>query len=162
MVAEEAHARLRLHEQLVEPGGLADEALATSVAIEAHARGRVVREDDVEVDARAQRRELVAEPLEHGLHPLHARPCLRVGDGGGAERAEVAAHEVRRRVGVEMISVYVPTTPNPTSGFFLMMPRAETIELNMSVDEALKYVVSMGVVAPADRDGAVVVAMHRE
>jgi len=72
------------------------------------------------------------------------------------------AEEVRRRVGVEMISVYVPTTPNPTSGFFLMMPRAETIELSMSVDEALKYVVSMGVVAPFDRGGAVVVAMHRE
>jgi uncharacterized membrane protein len=48
-----------------------------------------------------------------------------------------------------MISVYVPTTPNPTSGFFLVMDRHEVIELEMSVDEALKYVVSMGVVAPA-------------
>jgi uncharacterized membrane protein len=47
-----------------------------------------------------------------------------------------------------MISVYVPTTPNPTSGFFLVMDRHEVIELDMSVDEALKYVVSMGVVAP--------------
>ena len=61
------------------------------------------------------------------------------------------ADEVRRLLGIEMVSVYVPTTPNPTSGFFLMVPRADTIELNMSVDEALKYVVSMGVVAPADR-----------
>ena len=61
------------------------------------------------------------------------------------------AAEVRRHVPTDMVSVYVPTTPNPTSGFFLMVPRAETIELNMSVDEALKYVVSMGVVAPADR-----------
>lgn len=66
----------------------------------------------------------------------------------------VPADEVRRHVDVEMVSVYVPTTPNPTSGFFLMMPRADTVELNMSVDEALKYVVSMGVVAPPDR-GAV-------
>ncbi|MEZ5603323.1 MAG: DUF502 domain-containing protein [Burkholderiaceae bacterium] len=72
------------------------------------------------------------------------------------------ADEVRRRVGVEMVSVYVPTTPNPTSGFFLMVPRAETIDLNMSVDEALKYVVSMGVVAPTDRSGATVAATHRE
>ncbi len=48
----------------------------------------------------------------------------------------------------EYVSVYVPTTPNPTSGFFLMMPRADIVELNMSVDEALKYVISMGVVAP--------------
>jgi uncharacterized membrane protein len=47
------------------------------------------------------------------------------------------------------VSVYVPTTPNPTSGFFLMMPRAEVIELDMSVDEALKYVISMGVAPPA-------------
>lgn len=48
----------------------------------------------------------------------------------------------------DYISVYVPTTPNPTSGFFLMLPRTEAIELDMSVDEALKYIVSMGVVAP--------------
>jgi uncharacterized membrane protein len=48
----------------------------------------------------------------------------------------------------DYVSVYVPTTPNPTSGFFLMMPRAEVIELDMSVDEALKYVISMGVAPP--------------
>jgi uncharacterized membrane protein len=48
----------------------------------------------------------------------------------------------------EHVSVYVPTTPNPTSGFFLMLPRARVHELDMSVDEALKYIISMGVVAP--------------
>ncbi|HEY7673950.1 MAG TPA: DUF502 domain-containing protein [Burkholderiales bacterium] len=48
----------------------------------------------------------------------------------------------------EYLSVYVPTTPNPTSGFFLMMRKAEIVELDMSVDEALKYVISMGVVPP--------------
>ena len=48
----------------------------------------------------------------------------------------------------EYLSVYVPTTPNPTSGFFLMMPKADVIELDMSVDEALKYIISMGVVSP--------------
>ena len=48
----------------------------------------------------------------------------------------------------DYVSVYVPTTPNPTSGFFLMVPRADVIVLRMSVDEALKYVISMGVVAP--------------
>jgi uncharacterized membrane protein len=58
------------------------------------------------------------------------------------------ALEIASRFESEMVSVYVPTTPNPTSGFFLMMPRAEVVELRMSVDEALKYVVSMGVVAP--------------
>ena len=48
----------------------------------------------------------------------------------------------------DYVSVYVPTTPNPTSGFFLMVPKADAIELDMSVDAALKYIVSMGVVAP--------------
>lgn len=51
----------------------------------------------------------------------------------------------------EYVSVYVPTTPNPTSGFFLMMPRQDVVELDMSVDEALKYIISMGVVAPPTR-----------
>ncbi|HXF18458.1 MAG TPA: DUF502 domain-containing protein [Burkholderiales bacterium] len=51
----------------------------------------------------------------------------------------------------EYLSVYVPTTPNPTSGFFLMMPKADVIELDMNVDEALKYIISMGVVAPEPR-----------
>ena len=48
----------------------------------------------------------------------------------------------------DYVSVYVPTTPNPTSGFFLMMERSQVVELDMSVDAALKYIVSMGVVAP--------------
>lgn len=48
----------------------------------------------------------------------------------------------------DFISVYVPTTPNPTSGFFLMMPKNDVIELDMSVDAALKYIISMGVVSP--------------
>jgi uncharacterized membrane protein len=48
----------------------------------------------------------------------------------------------------DYLSLYVPTTPNPTSGFFLMVPRADVIELAMSVDEALKYIISMGVVSP--------------
>ena len=57
--------------------------------------------------------------------------------------------EVAHHLGAGLVSVYVPTTPNPTSGFFLMVPRAEVIELEMSVDEALTYVISMGSVAPS-------------
>jgi len=49
----------------------------------------------------------------------------------------------------DYVSVYVPTTPNPTGGYFVMLPRQDTIELDMSVDDALKYIISMGVVAPA-------------
>lgn len=53
----------------------------------------------------------------------------------------------------EYVSVYVPTTPNPTSGFFLMMPKSDVIELDMSVDAALKYIISMGVVSPDSSNG---------
>ena len=48
----------------------------------------------------------------------------------------------------DCLSVYVPTTPNPTGGYFLMLPRAQVRELDMTVDEALKYIISMGVVPP--------------
>lgn len=48
----------------------------------------------------------------------------------------------------EYLSIYVPTTPNPTGGYFIMLKASDCIELKMSVDEALKYIVSMGVVVP--------------
>ena len=58
--------------------------------------------------------------------------------------------EAAAQLGGDHVSIYVPTTPNPTSGFFLMVPRTDVIALRMSVDEALKYVISMGVVSPTD------------
>ena len=61
-------------------------------------------------------------------------------------------HEAAGQGGAELVSVYVPTTPNPTSGFFLMLRRDETVELDMTVDAALKYIVSMGVVSPAVKE----------
>ena len=61
----------------------------------------------------------------------------------------------------DYVSVYVPTTPNPTSGFFLMMPRTSVIELDMSVDAALKYIISMGVVAPNGQSRRKVAAQVR-
>jgi len=51
----------------------------------------------------------------------------------------------------EYVSVYVPTTPNPTGGYFVMVARSAVVELDMTVDEALKYIISMGVVAPGRR-----------
>jgi uncharacterized membrane protein len=48
----------------------------------------------------------------------------------------------------DYLSIYVPTTPNPTGGYFVMVPRSRVVELDMTVDEALKYIISMGVVAP--------------
>ena len=48
----------------------------------------------------------------------------------------------------EMVSLFIPTTPNPTSGFLMMAPKRDVIELEMSVDQALKFVISLGVVQP--------------
>jgi uncharacterized membrane protein len=58
------------------------------------------------------------------------------------------ASDVANRLDGEHVSVYVPTTPNPTSGYFVIVPRSRVHELDMTVDEALKYIISMGVVAP--------------
>ena len=74
----------------------------------------------------------------------------RAGSWTIAFQTGVPGGEVGKHLGADMVSVYVPTTPNPTSGFFLMLPRSEVIELEMSVDEALTYVISMGSVAPAE------------
>ena len=63
----------------------------------------------------------------------------------GAPNGEIAAY-----LRDEFVSVYVPTTPNPTGGYFVMVRKSDCVELDMSVDAALKYIVSMGVVAPAD------------
>jgi uncharacterized membrane protein len=68
--------------------------------------------------------------------------------------------DVLQHLDGDYVSVYVPTTPNPTSGFFLMLPKAEVIELEMSVDTALKYVISMGVVAPPPRPQVATARRH--
>ncbi len=74
--------------------------------------------------------------------------CWTIAFQTGTPEGEVAQH-----LGADFVSVYVPTTPNPTSGFFLMLPRSEVIELEMTVDEALTYILSMGSVAPATSTG---------
>jgi uncharacterized membrane protein len=58
-------------------------------------------------------------------------------------------HEVADILGRDQLSVFVPTTPNITAGFFFIVPRSETVELDMTVDAALKYIISMGVAEPA-------------
>lgn len=55
-------------------------------------------------------------------------------------------NEIQQYVKDDLVSIYVPTTPNPTSGFFIMVPKSDIIELEMKVDVALKHIVSMGVV----------------
>lgn len=63
----------------------------------------------------------------------------------------VPGGDVVNHLPANYLSVYIPTTPNPTGGYFVMLKKAECIELKMSVDEALTYVISMGVVVPAAR-----------
>jgi uncharacterized membrane protein len=77
------------------------------------------------------------------LLPYPHQDSWTIGFLTGVPGGDVSNHLVG-----DYVSVYVPTTPNPTSGFFLMLERSKVIELDMSVDAALKYIVSMGVVAP--------------
>jgi uncharacterized membrane protein len=64
-------------------------------------------------------------------------------------QTSIQLEEIQARTSEDVICVFVPTTPNPTSGFILMVPRSEVIELDMDVEAALKMVVSLGVVVPA-------------
>ena len=61
----------------------------------------------------------------------------------GSPHAEITQH-----TGVEMITVFIPTTPNPTSGFLMMVPKSEAIELSMTTEAALKFIISLGVMQP--------------
>jgi len=88
-------------------------------------------------DGQAFRKALLVEWPRPGMWTI----AFMTGTPGG----EVAQH-----VPADAVSVYVPTTPNPTGGYFVIVPRAAVIELEMSVDQALKYVISMGVVPPLD------------
>lgn len=72
--------------------------------------------------------------------------------GEGAKEIGDALHEK------EMVSYFIPTTPNPTSGFLMMAPRNKVIELDITVDQALKFVISLGVVQP----GAALAKEHRK
>jgi len=69
-----------------------------------------------------------------------------------AFQTSVELGEIQARTGDDVVCTFVPTTPNPTSGFIIMVPRKEVIELDMEVDEALKMVISLGVVVPTWRD----------
>ncbi len=64
----------------------------------------------------------------------------------GISNALVGAH-----IGTEeMVSIFIPTTPNPTGGFLMMVPKSDVIELTMSIDEALKFIISLGMMQPVD------------
>lgn len=73
-------------------------------------------------------------------------------------QTNVGVGEVQRQTDQEVITVFIPTTPNPTSGFVIIAPREDVIFLDMSVEDGLKFVMSLGVVAP----GAPVSALPEE
>ena len=63
--------------------------------------------------------------------------------------------EVQGRTGEDVVCCFVPTTPNPTSGYVLIVPRKDVVFLDMEVDEALKMIISLGVVVPRWRKGPI-------
>lgn len=75
----------------------------------------------------------------------------RAGSWTVAFQTGTPSGDVAAKLPADCISVYVPTTPNPTSGFFLIMKKDDVMPLDMSVDEALKYIISMGVVSPEEQ-----------
>ena len=64
-----------------------------------------------------------------------------------------ASSEIRKRTAGDMVSVFIPTTPNPTSGFLLFVPQSELIFLSMTVEEGIKMVISGGIVIPSKPSG---------
>ena len=62
----------------------------------------------------------------------------------------VAHSSITQHVGSDMVSVFIPTTPNPTSGFLMMLPKSDVIELSMTIDEALKFIISLGMMQPIE------------
>lgn len=58
---------------------------------------------------------------------------------------------ISQETGQEMVTIFIPTTPNPTSGFLMMVPKNEAIVLDIPIDQALKFVISLGVVTPVKR-----------
>jgi uncharacterized membrane protein len=87
------------------------------------------------------RKVVLVEYPRHGMWSF----AFQTGDG---------IAEVARRTGRDMVNVFIPTTPNPTSGFVLAVPRDDLIELSMTVDEALKMILSIGVVVPEEARSA--------
>jgi uncharacterized membrane protein len=89
-------------------------------------------------DAKSFRKVLLVEYPRKGLWSV----AFMTSDGLG---------EVQEKTAADVISVFIPTTPNPTSGFVIMVPQSEAIELDMSVEDGLKMIISMGVVIPKSK-----------
>jgi len=100
-----------------------------------------VAETVLATDGKSFRKVLLIEYPRRGIYTLAFQTGKAVG-------------EIQDKTGTQVVNVFVPTTPNPTSGFFILVPREDIIELDMSVDDGLKMIVSMGVIVPGDKQGA--------
>lgn len=78
---------------------------------------------------------LLVEYPRKGLYTLTFQTATEVG-------------EIQARTGEDVVACFVPSTPNPTTGYIIMVPRQDVIELDMTVEEAIKFVMSLGVVVP--------------
>lgn len=94
-----------------------------------------VVETVLSADGKSFRKVVLVEYPRRGMWCLALQTAERLG-------------EVQAKTGAEVVAVFLPTTPNPTSGFVILVPRADVVELEMSVDDGLKLIISMGVVVP--------------
>jgi uncharacterized membrane protein len=104
-----------------------------------HAGVRKILETIFHPKGKAFRKVLLIEYPRKGLWSI----AFQTGKGN---------EEIADKVGLKMITIFVPTTPNPTSGFLLMVPKKDVHELKMSIDEALKLVISLGVIQPGEKN----------
>lgn len=95
------------------------------------------------------RKVLLIEYPRKGIYTL----AFQTGDAVG---------EVQEKTGTKVMNVFVPTTPNPTSGFFIMVPVEDVRELDMSIDEALKMIMSLGVIVPGGDENPAIQKATRE
>jgi len=98
----------------------------------------------------------VAETLFSTKEPAFRKVLLveypRKGMWGVAFQTGTGWQQARDIIGEELLTVFIPTTPNPTSGYLIVIPKKDTVELEVSVDQALRLVISLGVISP-DKGG---------
>ena len=92
--------------------------------------------------------EIVFSDSSHAFKKVYLVEYPRKGIYSIAFQTSADLGEVQGRTGEDVVGCFVPTTPNPTSGFIIVLPRKDVIQLDMEVDEALKMIISLGVVVP--------------
>jgi uncharacterized membrane protein len=97
---------------------------------------------------KAFKKVLLVEYPRKGIYTLTFQTATDIGEIQARTGEEVVIGEIQARTGEEVVCCFVPTTPNPTSGFIILVPKKDVVELDMEIDEAVKLVMSLGVVVP--------------